>query len=201
MRRWLRRFSFAKLVRVSHRQAELVIVGIALFTSVVIFGLTKEKVSAQTDCDLDCLADKVVALTKRVAALEKASGTGTNSKTTTTKAKESFLQLTGGSAAGTDWTKIEGSGVYFDQSLYGNVSAVTWQGWMDNGYGRARLYDETNGRGVDGSEVDVKSSVRASFYSAPMAIWRGQNKYYIQVKSDTGGSVTISSPRIRIVTR
>ena len=185
----------------SHRQAEFVIVGIALFLSVVVFGLFRHEAVAQTDCDLSCLSDKVAALTRRVAALEKGGGTGTGSKATSTKTRENFLQLTGGSASGVDWTKIEGSDVYFDQSLYGNVSTVTWQGWMDNGYGRARLYDETNGRGVDGSEVGVKSSVRASFYSAPMAIWRGQNKYYIQVKSDTGGSVTISSPRIRIVTR
>jgi hypothetical protein len=195
---------------VNHKQAEFVIVGIALFLSVIIFGLSRHEVAAQTDCDLSCLSDKVAALTRRVAALEKAvppsastlplrATAGSSSRAA--GLRESFLQLTGGSAAGTDWTKIEGSDVYFDQSLYGNVSAVTWQGWMDNGYGRARLYDETNGRGVDGSEVGVSSSVRASFYSAPMAIWRGQNKYYIQVKSDTGGSVTISSPRIRIVTR
>ncbi len=100
-----------------------------------------------------------------------------------------------------DWSKVEGSEVWFDQSLYGSVSGVTWQGWMDNGTGRARLYDETNGRGVDGSEVGVMANGKASFYSAPMAIWRGQNKYYIQVKSETGGAVTISGARMRIVTR
>ena len=83
------------------------------------------KVSAQTDCDLDCLGDKVAALTRRVAALEKSTG-----KTTTVakKAKESFLQISGGSAVGGDWTKVPGTEFWFDQSLYGEVTVVTWGG-------------------------------------------------------------------------
>ncbi|MEK7064370.1 MAG: hypothetical protein AAB973_02050 [Patescibacteria group bacterium] len=180
------------------KKLEFLIVSIALFFSVIVFGLSRQKVSAQTDCDLDCLGDKVAALTRRVAALEKSTG-----KTTTVakKAKESFLQISGGGGVGGDWTKVEGTNFWFDQGLYGEVTSVTWQGWVDNGSGQVRLYDATNNRGVDGSEVSVNASGKASFYSQPLAIWRGQNQYYIQIKNVNLVTVTVSSPRLRIVSK
>ena len=180
------------------KKLEFMIVAVALIFSVFIFGLSWQNVSAQTDCDLDCLGDKVAALTRRVAALEKSTG-----KTTTVakKAKESFLQISGGGGVGGDWTKVEGTNFWFDQGLYGEVTSVTWQGWVDNGSGQVRLYDATNNRGVDGSEVSVNASGKASFYSQPLAIWRGQNQYYIQIKNVNLVTVTVSSPRLRIVSR
>ncbi|MFZ2202459.1 MAG: hypothetical protein WAV56_03615 [Microgenomates group bacterium] len=187
------------------KKIEFLIVSIALFFSVIVFGLSRQKVSAQTDCDLDCLADKVAALTRRVAALEKSTGIGGVTKKTATavkkKTKESFLQISGGSAVGGDWTKVEGTNFWFDQSLYGEVTAVTLEGWVDNGSGQVRLYDATNNRGVDGSEVAVSASGKASFYSQPLAIWRGQNQYYIQIKNVNLVTVVVSSPRLRIVSK
>ncbi|MEK7525375.1 MAG: hypothetical protein AAB548_03330 [Patescibacteria group bacterium] len=188
-----------------HKQAEFLIVSLALFFSVFIFGLSRQKVSASTDCDLDCLADKIAALTRRVAALEKAVGIGgAGAKKTTAAAKRattSFLAISGGSGVGGDWTKVEGTDYWFDQNLYGNVTTVTWEGWVDNGQSQVRLYDATNNRGVDGSEVNVNSSGKASFYSQPLAIWRGQNKYYVQIKNINLVTVTISSPRLRIISK
>ncbi len=157
---------------------------------------------AQTDCDIDCLSDKVSALTRRVVALEKILGVGGVARSTKAGvAKENFKGIGGGMASGTDWAKVGGTDFSFDQTLYGNVDSVTWQGWLENGTGSVRLFDSTNGRGVDGSEMTLSSDSRASFYSAPLAIWRGQNQYYIQVKSATGGSVTISGARLRIITK
>ncbi len=189
-----------------HKKAEFLIVSLALVFSVFIFGLSRQKVSAQTDCDLDCLADKVAALTRRVAALERSSGIGgVGAKKATAavakKAKETFLQISGGSAVGGDWTKVPGTDFWFDQSLYGAVTVVTLEGWVDNGSGQVRLYDATNSRGVDGSEVAVSASGKASFYSQPLAIWRGQNQYYLQIKNVNLVTVTVSSPRLRIISK
>lgn len=183
---------------------DLLIVLIAVLLSLGLVGLNSGSVArAQTACDIDCLSEKVAALTKRVVALERRSGVGGTKTTVNAKsvAKESFKGIAGGSAVGGDWTKVEGSDFTFDQSLYGIVDSVTWQGWVDNGSGQVRLYDATNNRGVDGSEVSVNSSGKASFYSQPLAIWRGQNQYYIQIKNVNLVIVTISSPRLRIVTK
>ncbi len=185
---------------------DLIIFGLAGFLAVFLFGLSQSRVSAQASCDIDCLNEKITNLTRRVSALERqlrgVGGTATTtSRTTTGSAKESFFQIGGGSATGSDWTKVPGSDFWFDQSLYGNVASVSWQGWMENGSGQAALYDETNGRIVDGSIVTVSASGRASFYSAPLAIWRGQNKYYIVVKNPNVVPVTITTPRLRILTK
>ncbi|MBI2326661.1 hypothetical protein HYU91_04725 [Candidatus Collierbacteria bacterium] len=184
---------------------DLLIILIAVLISLGLVGLNSGSVvNAQTGCDVDCLSEKVAALTKRVVTLERRSGVGGTSKTTTNAksvVKESFKEIGGGSAAGGDWTKVEGSDFTFDQSLYSVIDKVTWQGWVDNGSGQVRLYDATNNRGVDGSEVAVSASGKASFYSQPLAIWRGQNQYYIQIKNVNLVTVTVSSPRLRIVTK
>lgn len=184
---------------------DVFIISVAVLVSLGMVGVNSRSVAnAQTGCDIDCLSEKVVALTKRVVALERRSGVGGTKTTTSAKtvvAKESFKEIGGGSAVGGDWTKVEGSDFSFDQSLYGVVDKVTWQGWVDNGSGQVRLYDATNNRGVDGSEVTVSASGKASFYSQPLAIWRGQNQYYIQIKNVNLVTTTVSSPRLRIVTK
>lgn len=181
---------------------DLLIVLVAVFVSLSLTGLSSaSKVMAETNCDIDCVNDKITALTRRIVALEKIVVGSKSTTTKTTGAGESFKNIGGGSAAGVDWVKVEGSDFTFDQSLYGNVNYVTWQGWMDNGTGSVRLFDSTNGRGVDGSEMSLSANGKASFYSGNLAIWRGQNQYYIQVKSSAGGMVTISGVRLRIVTK
>lgn len=180
---------------------ELSVVLVAGLLSLILFSFSRSGVAAETDCDLDCLNEKVTALTRRMVVLEKLSGVGGRSTAKAAKAKESFFQIAGGSATSFDWTKVTGTDFWFDQSLYGEVTEVTWQGWVENGRGQARLYDATNNRAVDGSEVSVLAAGRASFYSSPLAIWRGQNQYYVQVKDANVQAVTISTPRLRILSR
>jgi len=141
---------------------------------------------------------RIASLEKRVYQLEKITGL-IKSKSATTAIKESFVSLSGGSAEGYDWTKLSGSDFTFDLSLYGNAN-VTWEGWMDNGLGSVRLYDDTNHRAVDGSEVMVVSGKKSSFYSKPLSIWRGQNQYHLEIKS-LSGQVTVTQPRLKILVK
>ncbi|MBI3954736.1 hypothetical protein HY333_01695 [Candidatus Collierbacteria bacterium] len=155
---------------------------------------------AQTACDVDCLSAKIEALTKRVSVLEKQ----VNAKKTiltNAKQKEYFVSLSGGESNSGDWTSLSSSEFWFDLNLYAGVTQVTWEGWMENGYGLARLYDSTNFRAVDGSEVKLVSGVKTSFYSKPLSIWRGQNRYFIQVRSLNGTEVKISSARLKILSQ
>lgn len=184
------------------KKPDLVIVFGALLVSMIILVLSGRDVArAQAACDIDCLSEKVTVLTRRVAALERLSGVGGKTAKTSAGSKENFMNLPSGSAMGTDWTKIEGTDFWFDQSLYGNVAYVIYSGWVENGTGFVRLFDKTNGRAVDGSEVAVAANTRASFYSGNLAIWRGQNQYYLQVKNLQGNTVTVTGMRLKIVTQ
>lgn len=140
--------------------------------------------------------ERLVSLESRVYVLEKAAGL---IKTKTGKTKDSFVQLSSGTVNAVDWTRLPGSEFTFDRGLYGNNVEVTWQGWIDNGKGSVRLVDDTNHRVVDFSEVSVSGGSKSSFYSKPMAIWRGQNTYHIELKN-IYGDITLSSPRLKIST-
>lgn len=161
-------------------------------------------IKAETTCDVDCLSDRIAALTKRVTVLEASLKTGKKVTTTTAAEKETFVQIGGGTLRSTDWAKVTGSEVWLDLALYGNVTEVTWQGWLESRgkTAQVRLYDATNSRVVDNSEMTVSTSGgKASFYSAALAIWRGQNQYYIQVRSPVSEDVTVSTPRLKLVTK
>lgn len=144
------------------------------------------------------LEDRVTALESRVSILER--NTGLIKPSATSKMKEQFVTLSGGTVTASDWTQIPGTDFSFDASLYGSSVEVSWQGWIENGKGSIRLYDSTNHRAVDNSEIAVDSGVRSSFYSKPISIWRGQNQYFIQGKNPWG-EMTVSGPRLKIVTR
>lgn len=185
------------------RTAHVAVLCLMVFVGIVFMGIWNTGlIRAQSECDLDCLSKKIDALNKRVTALEL-SVIRPTAKATPTKAavpRETYVAISGGSVTAGDWEKLTGSEFWLDLSLYGNVAEITWQGWIENGAGLARLYDATNSRAVDGSEISVvSSSTRASFYSKPLSIWRGQNQYYIQLKSLTSQKVTISTPRLKIV--
>ncbi len=140
---------------------------------------------------------RLLNLESRVYRLEKNAGL-VQSKISGS-ASISYVALNGGRGEGSEWTKVPGSEFTFDTSLYANP-VVSWEGWLDNGLGMVRLYDATNKRAVDGSEVSVTSGTKSSFYSKNLSIWRGQNQYYIEVKS-IAGSVVVSQPRLKVLVK
>jgi hypothetical protein len=161
----------------------------------------KRVLSAQTELTIE---ERVASLEKRVASLEKK--TAVSATKANSVAKESFVQLTGGSGTGVDWVAVPASEFWLDTSLYGGSVEVSWQGKVEGEGGGAvdgwvRIYDITNSRGVDYSQVEVAGSGGSSFYSKNMAIWRGQNQYRVEVKSRTGVLVTVVSPRLRVLVK
>ncbi len=158
------------------------------------------------DCDRDCVSQIVDDKLSQLPSPTTIVVTTAPAKTTAPKAtteKISFIPVAGGTAAGTDWTSLSGTEFWLDASLYGDEVIATWEGNLriqdGNGLGYARLYDATNHRAVDGSEVQVSGTQTISFYSGNLAIWRGQNQYRVEVRSSTGYPVTVSSARIKLV--
>jgi hypothetical protein len=115
---------------------------------------------------------------------------------------ESFRSVTGGTASSTDWKAVNSEVFGFDLGLYPEGSVVTFEGWMTLADGASRgyvrMYDLTNNRMVDGSEVEVSATGRSSFYSPAVSIWRGTNQYRLEVRSDTGYEVRVDSVRLVI---
>lgn len=163
---------------------------------------TEGRVLSETDSD-PSLDERVGALEKRVGNLERKSAKTTTSSTGIKSV--SYLRLLDGAAAGSEWSVISGSEFWLDLTLYGTSVTVTWEGWLrvqdSNGVAYARLYDTTNNRAVDFSEVNIDSREKASFFSKNLTIWRGQNQYRVEVKSSTGYTVNISEARLKITSR
>lgn len=115
-----------------------------------------------------------------------------------------YLPLGGlSSETATSWTDIGGSDFYFDKADYSNLSEARWEGSMRSFLGGnkvyARLYDVTNKRAVDSSELSTDSSSWELVRSAALSIWAGNNLYRIQAKSSAGTPVYIDSPRLKII--
>ena len=60
----------------------------------------------------------------------------------------------------------------------------------------ARLYDSTNNRGVDYSDIQTNSSSYTRIQSSKTSIWRGNNKYIVQLKSENGTVAKIKDAKL-----
>lgn len=176
-------------------------------------------IASQNSCGEECVGkvvdskmtswwDKLASERPRAVsttATEPALTTTEVVKTQATKPQQtkylSYRAIGGGMGASTNWTQV-GEKFFFDAGLYPEGVKVTLEGWMQNsegvGLGSVRLYDITNGRAVDGSEISINSKSRASFYTKQLSIWRGMNQYSLEVKSDTGYLVSITDGRLKI---
>jgi len=161
----------------------------------LITGVNSHVLSATTSAQkTKTIEERLSLLETKVAFLERAVGLGSRSTVT----KEYFKQIPGGTVNSSDWEKIEGTDFWFDQSFYTGVKGVTWQGWVANGGGVIRIYDVTNNRVVDNSEISVPNIEKTSFYSKAISIWRGQNQYYLQGKN-IGGKVVVTEAKLKIL--
>lgn len=108
-----------------------------------------------------------------------------------------------GSTSNTTWTDISGTDFYFDLGDYPSAKTVRWevslQSYLSLDPAYVRLYDVTNKRGVDGGELNTRSSSFEYLQSGSLTIWRGNNLYRIQAKGSSGNVVNISSPRLKII--
>ena len=116
-----------------------------------------------------------------------------------------YVTLAGsGSTTNRDWVNVAGSDFYFNPADYPGLVSVYFEANMKlmTGSGRAyvRLYDSTNGIGVQGSEVSTQVGMDTVVESGLVSFWQGKNLIRVQVKSLTTESAVYNSGRLRIVT-
>ncbi|MGD0523136.1 MAG: hypothetical protein ABSA43_01090 [Candidatus Microgenomates bacterium] len=104
----------------------------------------------------------------------------------------------------TDWVDAVGTDFYLDLSGdYNSKATASWEAFLsvanNNGQAFARLFDETHGIAVNGSEIsltDTAASTRVA--SGNVSLWQGRNLYRVQIKSLNSFLVTFGSGRVKI---
>ena len=147
--------------------------------------------------------EALVTLTVAVATPTPTKAVTKSYPTPTPGLKTYYLRLNDVTGAGVEFVSV-GTGKWLDTSLYGQLESATWEGGISlpggSGEAFARLWDATNDRAVDGSEVKIVDTQTTSFYSGNISLWRGQNQYFIQVKVGDG-QVAVTQPQIKLMVR
>ena len=110
---------------------------------------------------------------------------------------------TSGTTTNTNWTDVPGTDFYFNLTDYPGLINVRWetslQAFITSTDVFARLYDVTNKRGVDYSELKTQSTTYELLRSSDLVIWRGNNLYRIQIKGLNGNTVNILTPKLKLI--
>ena len=120
------------------------------------------------------------------------------------KARVVYVPLiTEGTTFSTAWTDIVPSEFYFDINDYPGAKEIRFVAYLQAAQGAAkvyaRLYDQTNKRGVDYSDIETQSSSYTLIESSKMTIWQGNNKYTVQLKSLNGTQVLLKEAKLKII--
>lgn len=158
-------------------------------------------------CGTDCLKEIQQEVQKAVANLPTVKPTAEKIAQpipTSPSTKIVYISIgSTGSTANTSWADIPGTDFYFDLSDYPGVKSVRWeaslQSYLSSDPVYVRLYDVTNNRAVDGSDLTTTFSTYQYIRSSDLTIWRGNNLYRIQARGSSGNTVNLSSPRLKII--
>jgi len=171
-------------------------------TPTVVFNLPESG-----DCSSQCKAYIEKQVLEAISSNSQKELTPTPRATPTpfsSSLRVSYLPIaSAGSTQNTEWTDIFGTDFYFDLADYPSSKAVRFevslQSYLSSDPAYIRLYDVSNKRAVDGSELTTRSSSYEYLQSGNLVIWRGNNLYRLQAKGSSGNVVNFSSPRLKII--
>lgn len=134
----------------------------------------------------------------------KITVTPTPTKTPTASLKVMYIPIgMSGTTTNTDWTDIAGSDFYFNLSDFPQIKSVKWetslQAFVTTTSVYGRLYDVTNKRAVDNSELTTALTTYDPLRSGDLTIWNGNNLYRVQIKGTNGNTVNLSSPKLKLI--
>ena len=173
--------------------------------------LTQEVLS--DNCGASCQAYIDQRVEQEISALPAPAEKETVVEKTTTVQVEktsktqqtTFIPVNGGelTTREVEWVSLDNTKFTFDPADYGSNPTITWDAniKVEHGDSKAfvRLYDETNGIGVQGSEQTTTSGSYVNLSAGPLAMWRGRNTYKVQIKSLNGAQVYYSGGRLKVV--
>jgi len=122
---------------------------------------------------------------------------------TTSQSRVIYIPLvTSGTVSSISWTDIVPSEFYFDLVNYPGAKEVRFEAYLlslNNDLIFARLYDVTNKRGVDFSDLQTNSSSFTRVESSAMKIWQGNNKYTVQLRSVNATQAQLKDAKFKIM--
>ena len=118
--------------------------------------------------------------------------------------REEIMTIPGsGSTSANDWADIAGTYFYFDTRDWPGLVEVYFEANMKlfngNGVAYVRLFDQTHGIGVTGSDNDTTSQADGWAKSQKINFWAGRNLIKVQGKSLTADTVVYNQGRLRII--
>lgn len=166
-----------------------------------------EKITPVPECSLckDIISDAVKEEVDKLPLIAGQSGISPSPKkiSPVSEAKVAYVPLIAdGSASSITWVDVVPSEFYFNINDYPGAKEVRFQAFLlslNNDLVSARLYDQTNKRGVDFSDLQTASSSFTRIESSGMKIWQGNNKYTIQLRSVNGTQAQLKDAKLKII--
>lgn len=171
-----------------------------------------EETKVATDsCGLLCQETIVQKIGEELSRLPSPAGQSSVSPALPTKTptpangkpKVVYIPLAAdGSISSATWTDIVPSEFYFDQTNYPGVKEVRFEVnllSLNNDLAFVRLYDATNKRAVDFSDLQTTSSTFTRVESSPLVIWQGNNKYNLQLRSVNGTQAQLKDAKLKVL--
>ncbi len=173
---------------------------------------TEEEAIVPENCALTCQQTISEKIQEELAKISPSAGqssvlpTKTLTVKTPTTGQQKILYIplvNDGSTVLTTWIDIVPSDFYFDLESYPGAKEVRFETYLLAVHGSAkvytRLYDVTNKRGVDYSDLSTANGVFSRLESRAITIWRGNNKYTVQLRSENGTEVQLKEAKLKIV--
>ncbi len=159
-------------------------------------------------CDEKCVR-KIVSEATASIALPSPRTTFKPTKTTAPSTapsapstRELFVSFGKGQSSGIDWSDITGAETSINASQFGSIKSIYFEVTLSipstQGIAYARLYNASDAKPVEGSDVSTTNSGATFLISQPIAL-EGTKLYKVQTKSTENKDVIISQSRIRVV--
>jgi hypothetical protein len=125
---------------------------------------------------------------------------------TVNTAKEYYVPFGAGSGSYSDWTDVPGLQAYIDSNSYGTISSVKFEASAHIPTGNevisVRLVNATDGRVIDGSQLDFNGNIDSILLSSSkINLDYGEKLYKVQLKTQLGYPAVLDQSRIHIVTK
>lgn len=168
----------------------------------------------KSDCSLECqqlVEQKIAYVISQIPTqipIQKPAKTSSftvpNALPTQSQTRVSYIPLaTAATINSSDWTDIIPSDFYLDLADYSGVKSVRLEVYLKSQYqsGKVylRLYDVTNKRAVDYSDLSSSSETFELRRSSDLTIWRGNNLYRLQGKTSSGIEGYLKEAKLKIL--
>lgn len=117
--------------------------------------------------------------------------------------KEYYVPFGSGSGNSTDWQNVSGLQAYIDSTTYANIKSVIFEVSLHiptgNQVASVRLYNATDGRVIQNSELNFNGNTSSTFMSSvPVNLDYANKLYTVQLKTQLGYTAIIDQSRVHI---